>query len=312
MRRIYAIGESLVDIIFTDNQPKYAKAGGSMLNSTVSLGRIGMPVSLITEYGTDDPGNFIDSFLKENGVDTGTVYRFNEGKTALALAYLDEKNDARYTFYKSYPSNRLKVSLPTIQAGDFFLFGSIYSVTPEIREPFMNIVSESRKKGALLIYDPNFRSSHARELSAFMPMIEENLGNAHLVRGSDEDFRNIFSTNTPGETWETIKKYCGCLIYTRNSEGVSVFSKSFSGNFGVRKIKPVSTIGAGDNFNAGLIASLYNMKVKPDSLAELGEKEWKKIISTAIDFASEVCMSYDNYIGLAFASKYLSASRLQI
>jgi len=91
MRKIYAIGESLVDIIFSNGEPKTAKAGGSMLNSAVSLGRIGLPVSLITEYGDDDPGALIDSFLRKNGVGTDLVYRFKNGKTALALAFLDEK-----------------------------------------------------------------------------------------------------------------------------------------------------------------------------------------------------------------------------
>jgi fructokinase len=78
------------------------------------------------------------------------------------------------------------------------------------------------------------------------------------------------------------------------------------------KIEPVSTIGAGDNFNAGVIASLYSMDASPSSIVNLGQAEWDKIIGTAIEFASEVCLSYDNYIGLPFASRYRSASRLQM
>lgn len=38
MRQIYAIGETLYDIIFKDGQPQAGKPGGAMLNSTVSLG----------------------------------------------------------------------------------------------------------------------------------------------------------------------------------------------------------------------------------------------------------------------------------
>ncbi len=68
MRKIYAIGETLFDIIFKESQPQAGKPGGAMLNSTVSLGRIGLPVSLISEYGDDDIGRIIDKFLKENGV----------------------------------------------------------------------------------------------------------------------------------------------------------------------------------------------------------------------------------------------------
>jgi fructokinase len=312
MKRIYAIGESLVDIIFQGGQPKFAKAGGSMLNTTVSLGRITLPVILITEYGDDDPGEFIDSFLRENGVGTSYVHRFKEGKTALALAFLNEKNDARYTFYKHYPESRLAIDYPQIGSDDILLFGSIYSVTREIRPQLLRIISSATKNNALIVYDPNFRSSHAGELDAYRPMIVENLSNAGIVRGSDEDFRNIFGTSTAVETWDVVRKYCKCLIYTENSRGVSVFTGSYSGSLPVKEITPVSTIGAGDNFNAGLIASLYSMKASTRHLQDFREKEWSDIIGNAVEFASEVCMSYDNYIGLAFASRYLSASRLQM
>ncbi len=47
MRKIYGIGETVFDIIFKNGQPQAAKPGGAMLNSSVSLGRIGLPVSFI-------------------------------------------------------------------------------------------------------------------------------------------------------------------------------------------------------------------------------------------------------------------------
>lgn len=97
MRKIFGIGETVLDIIFKDGQPQAAKAGGSVLNSMVSMGRMGLPASFISEYGADDVGKLIDDFLRKNGVDTSYVHRFKEGSTALALAFLDEKNDAHYT-----------------------------------------------------------------------------------------------------------------------------------------------------------------------------------------------------------------------
>ncbi|HVN59033.1 MAG TPA: PfkB family carbohydrate kinase [Bacteroidales bacterium] len=312
MRRIYAIGESLVDIIFRNNQPQAAKAGGAMLNTTVSLGRIGLPVSLVTEYAGDDVGNLINTFLEENGVDTGSVFRFDNGKTALALAFLDERNDAHYTFYKNYPPNRLEIATPSISGDDFLLYGSIYSVTREIRPNFMKLVNGARQNGAFIIYDPNFRKAHASELAEHKPMIMENLKDVTVMRGSDEDFMNIFGANDEDAAWSMVKDFCRSLVYTASSEKVAVRTHFFSGEFPVRKINPVSTIGAGDNFNAGLIASFYAAGIVPDDIKTLGKESWQKIISTAVDFASNVCMSYDNYIDLEFARRYRSASRSQI
>jgi fructokinase len=312
MRNVYAIGESLVDIIFSKGQPQAAKAGGSMLNTAVSLGRVGLPVFLITEYANDDVGNLIDGFLNENNVSTRHTARYDDGKTALALAFLDEKNDASYTFYKQYPKKRLVIDSPSITGEDMFLYGSIYSVTREIRTQFMKLVKSASAVKALLLYDPNFRKAHLHELKELKPLIIQNLGFASIIRASDEDCRNIFNTSGPDESWKTIREYCQCLVYTANAEGVYVRTNSFSGNFPVKKIKPVSTIGAGDNFNAGLLASFYTLGIKSGDIPHLGNDEWEKIVSTAVDFASNVCLSYDNYIDLAFASKYRSASRFQI
>jgi fructokinase len=312
MRKIYGIGETVFDIIFKDGSPQAGKAGGSVLNSMVSMGRVGLPVSFISEYGLDDVGNLIEKILKENGVNTSTVYRYMETRTSLALAFLDEKNDAHYTFYKDYPEKRLETEFPEIRKDDIVQCGSFYAIWPEIREKFKKFIRSAKDNGALILYDPNFRPTHLSELDVLRPIIIENMQMTGILRGSDEDFKNIFGANTPDEAWEIVKKYCKCLVYTTNIEGVYVRTASFSGKFPVHKITPVSTIGAGDNFNAGMITSIYKNKITSEQLGNLKEKEWSEIISLAVDFATDVCLSYDNYISRAFASRYLSASSDQI
>ena len=312
MRKIYAIGETLMDIIFREDEPQTAKAGGSMLNSVVSLGRISLPVSFISEYGYDNVGEMINKFLLENGVDTSFVHRYHDGNTALALAFLNEKNDANYSFYKSYPAKRLDIDFPLLNKEDIVLFGSFYALSSEIRERFITFIRAAKEKGATIIYDPNFRKSHLNEVENLKPLIIENMQLANIIRGSDEDFRNIFGVKNPEEAWDCIRKINNCMIYTYNSEGVYVRTPSFSGEFPVIKIQPISTIGAGDNFNTGMIASFYRNKISKSDLAKLDEKEWGKIISTAVEFSAHVCMSYENYIDLTFADKYLSNSGLQL
>jgi fructokinase len=302
MRKIYGIGETLLDIIFKNGQPQTAKAGGSVLNSVVSMGRIGLPVSFISEYGSDDVGDLIDNFLNSNGVDSSSVHRFKSGNTALALAFLNEKNDARYTFYKDFPGKRLEIAFPSIQRDDIVQCGSFYAIWPEIREKFISFIQGAKERGALILYDPNFRKTHVSEINILKPLIIENMAMASILRGSDEDFKNIFGVNNPDDAWEVTKKYCQCLIYTANIEGVYVRTSTFSGKYPVNNITPVSTIGAGDNFNAGMITSVYQQDIKRDQLQELTEKEWSQIISTAVAFATDVCLSYENYISTGFAN----------
>ena len=303
MRKIYGIGETVFDIIFKNEQPQAAKAGGAMLNSTVSLGRIGLPVSFISEYAGDNVGKIIDSFLSENGVGTGYVDHYKDGKTKLALAFLNERNDASYTFYQEYPEKRLNIDFPEIRKDDIILCGSIYAITSEIRKKFMDLITRAKENGAIVIYDPNFRPTHSSDLETLMPMIIENIQSAKLIRGSDEDFKNIFGANTPDEAWDVVRKYCNCLVYTANSEGVYVRTISYTGRFAVKAIKPLSTIGAGDNFNAGMMAAIYLNQITSDQLDKMSEEEWSKVISMGVDFATNVCLSYENYISLEFAEE---------
>ena len=309
MRKIYAIGESLLDIIFKNNQPQTAKPGGAMLNSVVSVGRIDLPVYFISEYGIDNAGDLIDSFLTDNGVNTSYVTRYDEGNTALALAFLDDNNDADYTFYKNRPARKLSLGFPLIEKDDIILCGSFYSVWDEKRETFKAFISESGKKGALIIYDPNFRKSHISELSHIKPMIIENMQMANIVRGSDEDFETIFGVYNADDAYNAIKDYCPLMVYTANTDGVYVRTPSFSGKFPVVKITPVSTIGAGDNFNAGMITSIYNNGILTDQSEKLTGEVWEKIISMAVGFATDVCLSYENYISVGFVKKFKSKTQ---
>ncbi len=308
MRKIYGIGETVYDIIFKDGTPRAARPGGSILNCLVSLGRTGMPVSFLSEYGTDDVGALIDSFLAENGVNNSYVYRYNDVNTSLAIAMLDEKSDAHYTFYKEKPRKRLDIEFPDVKRDDILLFGSFFAVTSDLRDKLAGFISRAQECGAMVIYDPNFRKSHAAEIELLRPVIIENMRMASLVRGSHEDFRNIFGAENAEDAWPFVRDHCSCLVCTDSSRGVFVRTAEFSGNYPVRKIVPVSTVGAGDNFNAGMIAAIYNNGISRDDLSRMGEEQWRNIVSAGIDFATEVCLSYENYIPKEFADKFKSGS----
>jgi fructokinase len=304
MRKIYGIGETVFDVIFKDDKPLAAKPGGSVLNCVVSIGRIGLPVYFLSEFGKDNVGDLIDNFLKKNGVNTSYVSRYSDANTTLAIAFLNEKNDASYTFYKNHHPAKSQVTYPDVGENDILLCGSYYAIWSEIRVRFKNLATLAQQKGALVIYDPNFRKSHLTDLRKLKPLIIENMKMANLVRASDEDLKNIFGADDAEKAYKAIKDYCPNLVYTANNEGVFVHTPGYSGKFPVKKINPVSTIGAGDNFNAGMIAAIYNGGIARDELSMMEEKKWEKVVSAGVDFASDVCLSYENYISKEFAARF--------
>ena len=91
------------------------------------------------------------------------------------------------------------------------------------------------------------------------------------------------------------------LICTSGKGKISLHTEKINKKYSVPKIESVSTIGAGDNFNAGLIYSLFKMKIRKQDIASLEIKQWDKIINIGVDFAIDVCKSYDNFISKEFA-----------
>ena len=303
MRRIFAIGETVFDIIFKNSKPVASTPGGSMLNTAVSLGRLGLNIHFISEYGKDIVGNLVNDFLLSNGVHTEYVCRFESFPSSLALAFLDDCNNAEYSFYKRYPERRLEVQFPELTADDIVIYGSFYGIEPEIYERLKPFLEHAHEQNALVIYDPNFRKAHLSGMNIYRPIIMENFAYADIVKGSDEDFENIFGAKTAGDSWEHLHDKSKLLIYTANKNHVELCNTDFHVSYPVPSISPISTIGAGDTFNAGMISGLISENIFRNNLKHLNEKQRSAIIGRAISFAGHVCMSYDNYISQEFADE---------
>jgi fructokinase len=297
MGRIFGLGETVLDIIFKDNQPVATRPGGSAFNALVSLARAGKEVSLISEIGLDQVGEQIVHFLLENQVDTSWLHRFSPGKTPVALAFLDENNNASYQVYKDFPDERFHISGPEFRPGDILLFGSFFAVNPVLRKQVVQLLKNARKQGAFLIYDPNFRKNHLGNIEIYRPLIEENFALAHLVRGSDEDFGNIYPGINTYEVLQKIQAFDAFGLITANREGVHGLIDGNCFHVDARQIEPISTIGAGDNFNAGLAYGIDEQKPADGDI-----DRWKIIVEKAVEFSTNVCLSFDNYISREFVA----------
>ncbi len=301
MQHIYAVGETILDIIFRDQQPRAAMPGGSSFNAAITLGRLGAPISFISEMGNDRVGDMIQDFLEKNGVDSSRISRYENGQSAIALAFLNDRSDAEYQFYKDYPHQRLKVDFPDFNAEDLLMFGSFYALNPGIRPRVKQLLDKASRAGSLVVYDPNFRSSHLAKRDELIAVIRENMEYASIVRASDEDLVNIFGVDNPEDAWDQVRRHCPVMIYTANAHGVHLKTDHLELKVEVDRIEPVSTIGAGDTFNAGLLYGIYRKGYTREQIKSMEKEAWEELIRCAISFSREVCLSYDNYLPVAYA-----------
>lgn len=303
MPTIFNLGETIYDIIFDNGRPKAAKAGGSMLNTAVSLGRCRLKVEMITELGNDHVGQIVLDFLAENGVSTSFIKPADGFKTPVSLAFLDEQGNAAYSFYKNYPEDRLNFIWPVAKKEDIVLFGSFYSLDQAIRSKIIAFVKKAKQNGAFIIYDPNIRKNHLGEIKKQMHLVEENIALADIVRGSDEDFENLFGTLDGENVFNLVGEAdCRNLIYTRGAKGVDLFSDRLQLHVPAKKVQVVSTIGAGDAFNAGIIFGLVKKELASSTFRLLDKESWIELIGFGVTFASDVCAGYDNYISFKTAN----------
>ena len=295
MSKIFTIGDSVMDILFKDDKPMEALCGGSSLNASITLGRLGAPVSLVSQCSSDVVGEMICKFLTSNKVSDKYVTRVADLPSNLALAFLDNNNDARYSFYKNHKGD--SVNYPTdVNRGDIILLGSSFAIRREIRKPLVEFLNNAREKGALIIYDPNIRCPDASLSSDVMSMICENMSLSHLVKGSNEDFQTISQKNCSLEVFQWMQSFTdAALIYTANKHGVDVHSNSFQNHYTVPSITPLSTIGAGDTFNAAMAYYLWNNSIDYTQIHTLNSSQWQSLVSLAVKYAQKVCESYDNY-----------------
>lgn len=311
MRKIYGIGETVYDIIFRDNQPQKAVPGGSTFNSLVSLGRCGLCPTMVTETGDDHVGRLIIDFMKANGVDTRHV-TVNQGtKTHISLAFLDDQNDAHYQFYKDHASASVEYNFPDFQPEDVVLFGSFFAVNPVIRNYTREFLQRAHDAGCILCYDVNFRAAHKADLPAVIDNIHENMRLATIVRGSSEDFDCLYGITSPKAIYQKhIAPLCPNFICTAGSGNIQTFfGNSYEGyktdtlfqHFEVVPITTVSTIGAGDNFNAGVICNIIRANVHREQILRPTSSLVDNLVSSGQRFSAEVCKSIDNYISNAFA-----------
>lgn len=290
-----------MDILFKEDKPIDAVPGGSAFNSVISIGRVGVPCAFIGYTGKDHVGDLTVDFLKANSVDVRYFEQKDKVKSCISLAFLDERGDAHYVFYKDTPvSNSLLDRKLEFQAGDALLLGSYYAISAGTRSQIKGVLNAAVAAGATVYYDLNFRSSHKDELPELMPAILDNFRRATVVRGSADDFEVMWGERDARKIYkEHIARYCRIFICTSGAGRITVCTPDDAWDFDVQQVADVvSTVGAGDNFNAGFLCALSRRQM---SLAGSIEKvDMATLIESGVRFASAVCRSTENYVPVSF------------
>ena len=293
---VTGFGETVLDIVLGSQSIQKALAGGSILNTLVSLSRAGFSCRLISETGNDAAGELIHQFLLKEKVNSAFVYQNPDTQTTLALAVLNPSGDAAYSFYKNTPKERFTNLKISFQAHDIFIFGSSLALDAAARPTLQMLISAVQKANGLVFYDPNIRKP-ITENDPTLALIRYNFGQADVVRGSHEDFLSIFNTQNVKEIFQLMQpSNCKLLIMTSAEGKIHLCTPYHYATVEVSKVEVVNTIGAGDAFNAGVLNYLIINDIGVKELDSITKNQLVEVGENGRKYAAMVCASDENYI----------------
>ncbi|MFF7709743.1 PfkB family carbohydrate kinase [Pseudomonas sp. NPDC007930] len=270
----------------------HAVAGGSPYNVAIGLARLGVPSALLAGLSNDYLGQRLASLLDAEGVNPGYLQRF-DAPTTLAMVAVGADGSPQYSFRGEGCADR-QISPATLPAlGDDVRglhLGSFSLVVEPIASALLALVE--REQGRRLIsLDPNVRLNPAPDINAWRARIETLAARAHLIKVSDEDLGLLYPGEAPAaiaQRW--LGERCAAVFVTHGGEGAEVFTGQHHVREAAQAVKVADTVGAGDTFQAALLAWLSEQQLDtPHALQQLHEGQLRQLLQFCIRAAALTC-----------------------
>jgi len=208
------------------------------------------------------------SFLENSGVSTEFVQTDEYLPTSEVLVHLDENNNATYEICEPVAWDNLKLTdslMDKASKSGLMIYGSLASRNPLSRETIMSLLDYD----AVKLIDVNFRKPYDNQ-----EVVEKLLKKTDIVKLNDEElvaFAQWYNKHKHDENslikWFVSNYNIKMVCVTKGENGALLYCDGEFYEHPGFKVNAVDTVGAGDAFLAGLIASLLNKKEPADALA---------------------------------------------
>ena len=286
---IVVAGEALVDLVEAGGMLR-AVPGGGPFNTAIALGRLGLPVAYLGTLSHDDYGGVLAGLLGDASVDLSLV-RATDAPTPVAVVSKhagDGGNSYAFqlagTAFADFPA----ASLPAIpnQAVALHVGTLALAVDPPATTYRLLVEREADKR--TIVFDPNIRPAVFGAAEAYRPRFEQLCRLSTVVKMSRDDAVWIYPGYEPTEVIERVLGFGSRMIaVTLGAEGAMAASAVGRTQLRADHVDVVDTVGSGDSFGAGLIASLYEQDALAlDSTRPLDDAVLEKAVSLAISVAA--------------------------
>lgn len=254
---ILSCGEALIDMLPRKSEAGEAcfapYAGGAVMNTAIALARLGSASSFLTGLSSDLMGDVLRETLKASGVNLDHAV-LSDRPTTLAFVKLTNGH-ASYFFYDENTAGRMMTAadMPVLPASiKAYFTGGIWLAVEPCGTALEALLTREASARVTMI-DPNVRPSFVRDRAAYTGRIDRMIGLSDIVKLSDEDSEWLYGSADPQAV---LAKGAKVVLVTEGSKGATAYTARGSVHVAAPKIVVADTVGAGDTFNAGFLASL--------------------------------------------------------
>lgn len=295
---IICCGEALIDFIAMPDGKSYRPCpGGSILNIAIGLGRLDVPVGLLSRLSTDMFGELLSNYLIKNNVNLEFCPRI-DGQTTLAFVSLPDESahEPQFAFYANGAVDRsLTTDVLPAQFGENVMaihFGSI-SLVLEPGATALETLMKRESRRRILTLDPNIRPAVILNKESYKQRFSEWISLVDILRLSLADLEFLYPNQSIEELLpEWFNKGLSLVILTKGAVGVSGYTaKGIEIFVPAKKVQIKDTVGAGDTFFSATLAFLHDhgLLSKRSSLDQIKFEELKSCLMFASKAAAINC-----------------------
>lgn len=260
---IICCGEALIDMLprrSTLDEPAFSPySGGAVFNTAIALGRLGTPVEFFCGLSSDLFGEQLRETLAASGAGSRYAHISNRPTTLAFVKLVD--GHASYLFYDEGTAGRMlsEADLPVFEGDvDALIFGAI-SLIPEPSGSAYEALMRREAGKRVTMLDPNIRPAFIPDRDKHLARMGRMIAMADILKLSDEDLTWFGET---GETDDVMARWLDrgpkLIVVTQGSKGAVGYTKKHKVTVTPKPVTVVDTVGAGDTFNAGILASLHD------------------------------------------------------
>lgn len=288
---ILCCGEALIDMIPPPGGAGFIPhPGGAVFNTAIALGRLDASVGLLTGLSTDMFGDQLRAALSASHVDTGLAV-VSDRPTTLAFVKLTD-GAASYSFFDENSAGRMITAndMPVLpDAVRTLFFGGISLACEPCAKAYAHMLA-TQGAGRVVMIDPNIRAGFIADEARYRARLNTMLAAADIVKVSDEDLGWIIGTDQSLEGKAGALRALGpdLVVVTQGADGATGFTRTHAPvHVEAKPTNVVDTVGAGDTFNAGLLAALQRSGLLTKSaLAGIRPADLKQAMTFAVKVAA--------------------------